>query len=99
MDFKPIEREMKSRLELTEKQELIKRLVKERHDYDNNKIIIGNIILKLLSKQLRGDLQVPEGMTNKYDSKNNLIEKVKTLKNDLQRKEVLINEYKNKMDK
>ena len=32
MDF--IEREMKSRLELTEKQELIKRLVKERHDYD-----------------------------------------------------------------
>ena len=64
MDF--IERETKSRLELTEKQELIKRLVKERHDYDNNKIIIGNIILKLLSKQLRGDLQVPEGMTNKY---------------------------------
>ena len=32
-------------------------------------------MLKLLAKQLRGDLQVPEGMNNKYDSKNNLIEK------------------------
>ena len=68
-----IERDAKSRLELTTKQELIKRLVREKRDYKNNKIMVGNIILKLLSKQLRGDLQVPEGMNNKYDSKNTLI--------------------------